>query len=230
MAKYLLITVAVAVLSASLLPLAHTRPLSWSRSTRYQRSLKTEPAATEAPTLSTEDAGRVQQSPMGVRPGAGNGGGADNATLDPLANCMEQCYNKRLPRTEIDRLKKIVFDGFLARGVHPGFLVSQWLENYHRVLFCRSRNFSVEPENVLCEADDPQTLNETVSRINDTVVAQLGYKVQYNPDWYPRYLVEVDCNSTAGTTAVLKNMKYLLYDESSRKWNVDIRATTIKCR
>ena len=233
MEKCLLVVATAALLSASLMPHpAHSMPLSWGKSSRYQRSLKTESAITDPPpTMGTGTAGRVHQTALDAGPGQGRNGGADNATEDPLSRCMEKCYGKRVPAADIDRLKGIAFREFMTQGVHPGFLVSEWLENYHRVKFCSSRNYSVEWEHIRCEDVEQQSVHDIKEKINSTMSRsdRVGheYRVHYDENSYPRYLVDVVCGSDYAP--VLKDMKHLKRNTSNGKWEVYLRATAVQC-
>ena len=231
MDKCLSIAVIVALLSISLAPAAHSRPLSWGRTSRYQRSIKTESAVTDAPTLGTDGTGRLEQTPVQVEThggcgGAGTGGGADNnATEDTLAKCMEKCYYKNVSRHEVKRLKKKVFDDFMSRGIHPGFLVSEWLENYHRVKFCSNWENITDEESIRCEDQEPQISEDIKEDINSKMRNLTGYGVYYNESHYPRYAVDVQCE---GMVQVSKDMPYLRLSEG--KWEIYSRPTAVNCK
>ena len=218
MENYLLIALAIAALSASLLRPTQAMPLSWSRSSRHRRSLTPGSSVTEAPTLSTEDAGRVHQTPLAPGDIPTGGGAGDNSTStgDRISRCIEECYDKQLPKAMIEQLKSTVFKSFLSRGVHPGFLMSQWLENYHQYRFCKDRSVN----DTQCESRNTQALEDTVSLINQTAIDTLGYTVHYEPLSYPRYYVQVNCTLTAP-----RSMFYLKFKDSN--WGIKVRTVDI---
>ena len=222
MGKCLSIAVIVALLSISLAPAAHSRPLSWGRTSRHQRSIGTESAVTPTPTLGENQAGNVNG-------GSSTGGGADNNAMED--ECMEKCYYNILPRHEIERLKTTVFDNFRLQGVHPGFLVSEWLENYHRVKFCSNWENITDVEDIRCENQEPQISEDLKWDINSTMRNltgnRLSYEVHYNESHYPRYAVDVQCET--GMVQVNKRMPYLRRLSHDEGWIVDNRERAVKC-
>ena len=217
MENIFLIAVTIAVLSSSLLQPSQAMPLSWSRSSRHRRSFHTGPSPTEAPPLGTEDEGRLHQTPVapGDLPPGGGGGGADNSTAHRISLCMEECYAKlvpsNLPRSKIDNLKRTALKQFLSSGIHPGFLMSQWLENYHRFSYCSGRSENDTQCNL-----KPQALGDIVNRMNATLRTEYGYTVLYEPESYPRYYIQVNCTNTA-----TKEMPYLKFEDGT--WDIQYR-------
>ena len=209
-----MVVVAIALLCASLSPLVQGMPLSWSRSSRHRRSVQTGTSPTE-PTVSTENAGTVlQQTPLDTGLG---GGGAGNSTTDLFNQCIEECYNKVLPRDQIEKLRESISSDFLVRGVHPAFLLSQWLENHHQYMFCRERNVTLTG----CEDSNRQTVNGTVTDITRVVNETLGHTVAYDEQRYPRYTVHVNCANSQ-----LKDMHYL-EKKSDGQWQRKIESIPV---
>ena len=192
MEKYLMVVVTTALLCASLSPLAQGMP---SRHRRSGVQHGTSPP-TESPTFNMENEGSVQQ----ITPpdSSLDGEGAGNSTADLFTQCIEECYNKVLPRDQIEDLRKSVFREFPVRGIHPVFLLSQWLENYHQYQFCTNKTETG------CEDSNPNTVDNIVTDIRNIVHETLGHTVEYDDQRYPRYTVKVNCENSK-----LKVMDYL---------------------
>ena len=186
-----MVVVIVALLCASLSPLAQGMP------SRHRRSgVQHGTSPTESSTVSTENEGSVQQ----ITPpdSSLDGEDAGNSTADLFTQCIEECYNKVFPRDQIEDLRKSIFRRFPLRGIHPGFLLSQWLENYHQYQFCMNKNETG------CEDSNPNTVDNIVTDIKNIVHETLGHTVEYDDQRYPRYTVEVNCENSK-----LKVMYYL---------------------
>ena len=216
--RYLLITVVVTVL----LSLSSPMPLSWSNSIRHRRS-RTEPSATEAPTLPM-DAGTVYQNPLANSPTAGGETNTTNSSATKyMHDCMSECYN--IPQERIDSLKRQLRDDREDDFIHPHFLLGEYLENLHREMYCSSIN--LEAENIVCEEDQAQLVNEDIVPLVRNYSAYLNdrsascgptYQVDYHPNRYPRYVVNVHCSNTNDRIRA-GLMRYLQYDASDSTWN-----------
>ena len=190
--RHLLATVTVAVLCASLAPLAESLPLSRAESTTRRQS----PAESHSPTdRSTESVERVLRDTHHDR---GNGT-ANNSTsgredIDPVQTCMETCYS-HVPQEKVKDMEMSNRDNFVWGGIHPGFVLGLWLENFHRQKFCSDWVPSWD-----CEATSPETriqkTGDIIGDLTEPIQRTLtGYTVTFDEGYYPRYTVHPPCNS-----------------------------------
>ena len=102
--------------------------------------------------------------------------------------------------------------------VHPSFALAEWLESYHRELFCSGwsvgQSCEVFPaQQATSEDTQLQATNDTVTLMKDTIYSNFGLTVEFNDTYYPRYFVPLPCHSNSAD-----KMKYLLYSEG--RWNI----------
>ena len=214
-------------------------PLSWGKSSRYQRSARLQPSATESTPLSNQGAGTVEQAPVSPTDAPGgaseNGTDMENSTSAPMHNCMQECYSSEQfpsrypPQASIDSL---ISD---EKALHPSLLLSVWFENYHRQLFCN--NTITREEEIYCEDSSPGYVADAKIKVNalkdelivrNTTETLHEYRVTYCETCYPRYLVQVKCRN--GMYKVKKSMKYLKYNSEQQKWVLYINDdVTVAC-
>ena len=120
--------------------------------------------------------------------------------------------------------------------IHPHFLLGEYLENLHRDNFCK--NINREAENILCEQEQPQLVEDIKANVTNYSTflnknrklsfCSSTYQVDYYPDRYPRYLVQVQCGDP-NDKITLDNMLYLKHENST--WNIEKgRDIGIGCR
>ena len=146
--------------------------------------------------------------------------------------CVSKCYaNVSLER--ISDVKRQMIEDYRYAYIHPHFLLGEYLENIHRDLFCR------EDENIRCEQEQPQLVEDIKADVIKNYTTFLNknrkssscsttYQVDYYPDRYPRYLVQVQCGDPTHKIT-LDNMLYLKHENST--WNIEKgRDIGIGCR
>ena len=199
--RYLLITAAVTLLAS----LSSPMPLSWSNSLRQRRS-GTESSATESPTLPTNETASATET-------------------NYIQKCMSKCYTN-VPLEKISQVKRHMEDDHTY--IHPHFLLGEYLENLHRDLFCG--NTSLEAENIFCEQEEPQLVQDITATVkNYSTYLNNGnssscpptYHVDYYPNRYPRYLVQVRCGGNSNIRITIGRMAYLQYEERNAAWELE---------
>ena len=197
--RYLLITAAVTLLAS----LSSPMPLSWSNSLRHRRS-GTESSATESPTLPTNETTSADET-------------------NYIQKCMSKCYTN-VPLEKISEVKRKMEEDYTY--IHPHFLLGEYLENYHRDTFCRSINREVE--NIICEQEQPQLVQNIKANVTNQYSTYLNngrscrptYQVDYYPNRYPRYLVQVRCGDP-NDRIIIGRMPYLQYEERNAAWELE---------
>ena len=137
--------------------------------------------------------------------------------------CVSKCYtNVSLER--ISKVKREMMEDY--RYIHPHFLLGEYLENLHRDKFCNSTN--LEAENIICEDSQPQLVGDIKANVTNystflnknrkSSSCSSTYQVDYYPDRYPRYLVQVQCGNP-NDRITLGNMMYLKRENST--WNIE---------
>ena len=198
--RNLLAALAVAVLCASLAPSVHPLPLSGTGSA-------TRP---ESHTATDKRSGSVERLPRNTEDqedsgAAHNGSEGENATIvdDLIQRCLEECYYSRVPQELIRRMKSINYDRFGWNGVHPSFMLAEWLEDYHRQKFCKERS------NQICEdASSRQKTSDIVNSVATVIQTTLGYNVTFNENYYPRYIVKIPCSHNISSDIKPKHLEY----------------------
>ena len=147
---------------------------------------------------------------------------------------MSKCYTN-VPLEKINDLKRQMEDGYTY--IHPHFLLGEYLENLHRDMFCRSIN--LKTENTLCEANQPQLVADIMADVkrystylnNGSLSSCIStYQVNYYPNWYPRYLVQVRCRGS-NDRIIIGRMTYLQYEERNAAWSMkEHNDVAIGCR
>lgn len=207
--RYLLVIVAVTTLCSLSLD---AMPLSWSKTVKHRRSADS--SETEIPTLPT-DAGTVSLHQQEVDATTAPGGGMDNKTF--MHDCMKECYNY-IPEEKLKQLRKKV----RTVSPHPSFLLSEMAEYIHREKFCNS--ISKNDETIFCENENPQLSEDVKTNTTGDLLRYLNpntdttgqkYKIAYNADHYPRYLIQVDCPCTAQTKLKVAGKMFYLQNTTS---------------
>ena len=114
-------------------------------------------------------------------------------------NCVSQCYTN-VSLEKISDLKRQMID---YTYIHPHFLLEEYLEKLHRDKFCRSIN--LEAENTYCEDNQSQLVGNITANVTKystflnknrkSSPCSSAYHINYDPDRYPRYVVEVQCGN-----------------------------------
>ena len=137
--------------------------------------------------------------------------------------CVSKCYTN-VPLDRISKVKHQMIEDYTY--IHPHFLLGEYLENLHRDWFCRSINH--EDENILCEDRQPQLVENIKANVTNystflnknkkSSSCSTTYQVDYYPDRYPRYLVQVQCGDP-NDRIKLGNMLYLKHENST--WDIE---------
>ena len=205
--RHLLITVAATILFSQS---PHAMPLSWSTSAGHQRSRRD---ATDRHTLPTP-AGTVNQNPVDVPTGSTSGGGdmgSDNS------NACANCPNRPVPTEE--QIGDLMQE--LWTEPHPMFLLSERAEKLHQKRFCERANGICDNPQVEKTVKD-SVINNITSYLNSNLdpsnPCSPSYTIDYFPDRYPRYLVQVNCNLAHAHIHKVGPMHYLQLNEESSIW------------
>ena len=215
--RHLLATLTVAVLCASLAPLADSLPLSGAESTTRRQS----PAESHSPT-DRSTTGSVERRVLRDTHHDRGNGTANNSTsggedIDTVQTCMETCYS-HVPQEKVKDMEMSNHDNFVWDGIHPGFVLGLWLENYHRQQFCSDWVPSRDCEATSTETRTQRT-GDIIGYLTETIQSTLtGYTVTFDESYYPRYTVHPPCSS--GIDTGVKHLEYI--DDDWYVTNYDI--------